>query len=406
MADSFTSNFDLVLQVTGSNSGTWGDDVNNNLTTPLDNILGGTQALVMSGADVTLSLSQWQHGAFKITGTLTANVNLILPLSPNAIGGTPGVGGKFVVDNQTTGAFTITVKTAATGSTGVAAPQGGRRLLYSDTVNVVYAESQIINASLAVMGAWQLKGNPTGSSASPSDFTIDSLAGKSPVAVDEILIWDVAGAAMKKVTFGGLPNSFSAPTVQRFTGGGGTYTPTAGIIRARARIVAGGGGGGSNTAGGTGGGNTTLGSWGAVAGGPGGIGTGGTGGTGGGTGAGTTIMRQAGVNGGAGSNNGGFSANGGAGGNTPFGGGGAGGALGSGTSASPNTGSGGGGGGYTPGATGASGGGGGTGEYVEFWMTAAQIGASLAYSVGAAGSAGGNGGAGAAGQIIIEEFYT
>jgi hypothetical protein len=39
-------------------------------------------------------------------------------------------------------------------------------------------------------------------------------------------------------------------------------------------------------------------------------------------------------------------------------------------------------------------------------MTAAQIGASLAYSVGAAGSAGGNGGAGAAGQIIIEEFYT
>jgi hypothetical protein len=140
VADSFTSSYSLVLQITGSNSGTWGTDLNNNMISPVDTILGGTQSVVMTNADVTLSIPQWQNKAFKITGALVGNLNLILPLSPNAIGGTPGVGGEFIVDNRTTGNFTITVKTAASGSTGVVAQQGFRNLLYSDTVNVLRAD--------------------------------------------------------------------------------------------------------------------------------------------------------------------------------------------------------------------------------------------------------------------------
>ncbi len=60
--------------------------------------------------------------------------------------------------------------------------------------------------------AFTLQGNPTNSSASPSAFTIDSLIAKSPpAAADEFLIWDVAGAAMKKsvltLSAGTLANS-------------------------------------------------------------------------------------------------------------------------------------------------------------------------------------------------------
>jgi hypothetical protein len=413
MADSFTNNYDLVLQVTGSNSGTWGTDLNSNLISPLDTILGGTQSVVMSSANVPLSIAQWQNKAFKITGTLTANVQLILPLSPNAIGGTPGVGGEFIVDNQTTGAFTITVVTAATGSTGVVAPQGGRRLFYSDTVNVLYAESIITNASLASMPAWTLKGNPTGSGATPADFTIDSLTGKSPVAADEILIWDVAGTAMKKVTFGALPNSFAAPTVQRFTSGSGTYTPSAGALRIRVRMCAGGGGGGAEVVNnGAVGSNTTFGGWGCGGGGGGGAagGTGGGGGSGGTNGTGTLVARFTGGGGQAGVVNNDISVGpgGGAGGNNSFGGG----AVGVGNSttggtAAANTGGGGGGAGGSGNVS--SGGGGGSGEYVEFWMTAAQIGASQGYTVGGGGNGGAAGGIaggnGAAGIIIVEEFY-
>lgn len=96
--------------------------------------------MVMSSANVSLSTPQWQNKAFKITGTLAANLTLFLPLSTNAIAGTPAVGGEFIVWNATTGGFSISVSTLASGAgAGVTVPQGARAALYSDTVNVWYA---------------------------------------------------------------------------------------------------------------------------------------------------------------------------------------------------------------------------------------------------------------------------
>lgn len=68
------------------------------------------------------------------------------------------------------------------------------------------------NSAMALTNAWTLKGNPTSGSATPADFTIDGLTLKgSLAAADEFLIWDVAGAAMKKVLLatpaGALSNS-------------------------------------------------------------------------------------------------------------------------------------------------------------------------------------------------------
>src|SRR5258708_2785022 len=252
----------------------------------------------MSSANVTLSILQWQNKAFKITGTLTANVLLILPVSTNGVGGTAGVGGELVVDNQTTGAFTITVLTAATGSTGVVAQQGARRLLYSDTVNVFYADSPIPNVSLGSMAGWTRKGNNTSGSAATQDFTIDALTFKaSPTNLDEVSIWDAASPSMKKANIDGIRTaiaSAAAPTVQRFTSGSGTYTPTAGIVRARIRMCGGGGGGGATvTNNGANGGDTSFGTW-TASHGNGGAAAGGAsspGGTGGVNGTGTLIAR-------------------------------------------------------------------------------------------------------------------
>lgn len=208
--------------------------------------------------------------------------------------------------------------------------------------------------------------------------------------------------------------SQTAPTVQRFTSGSAqTYTPTTGMVRIRGRMCAGGGGGAAQTtnAGATGG-TTSFGGWTAVGGSGGfsqssGNAQGGVGGTGGTNGTGTLVAR---LNGGSGSGGSFANASGaaipaGCGGNNPFGGGGGGGVNNSsGSAGATNTGAGGGG-----GAGNSGGGGGGAGEYVEFWMTAAQVGASLTYTVGtggnggAAGSQAGSGGA--VGQIIVEEFY-
>jgi hypothetical protein len=218
----------------------------------------------------------------------------------------------------------------------------------------------------------------------------------------------------------GLPVApLTTPTVQRFTSGTGTYTPTTGTVRIKVRMAAGGGGGGSSsgaagTSGGNGG-NSSFGSWTTVAGTGGSIGSatlggGGVGGSGGTNGTGVLVVRVSGANGssggGTGSTGGG---SGGTGGTNPFGGAGGGGgqnAL-TGTGAAANTGAGGGGGGGGANLV-AGGGGGAAGEYVEFYV-GSPIG-TPAWTVGGGGAGGSGGsvsqgGAGAAGLIVIEEFY-
>jgi hypothetical protein len=198
--------------------------------------------------------------------------------------------------------------------------------------------------------------------------------------------------------------SLSIPTVQSFTTGSGTYTPTAGTKRNHVRMCAGGGGGAASAtnAGGTGG-TSTLGAW-TVIGGSGGTVTslGGIGGTGGVNGTGTLVVRTAGGSGGAGTSASTPvpSGNGGAG---IFGGGAGGTAQGTGqNAATPCAGGAGGGNG---GVTGAVSGGGGAGEGVEFWVLNPVA---VSYAVGGAGSGGAAGaqagGNGAAGIIVIEEF--
>lgn len=206
-----------------------------------------------------------------------------------------------------------------------------------------------------------------------------------------------------------------APTKFEFTSGtAATYTPTAGMVRIRVRMVGPGAGGGAQNTnnGGVASANTSFESWTAIKGSGGGANgtTGGAGGTGGVDGTGLRIIRRDGQAGqaGGGSATGTVSFPGGTGGSTPFGGGGNGAAFNvAGNAGKANTG----GGGQGAGSNGNNAGsGGGAGEYVEFWMTAAQVGASVTYTVpagGAAGAAGGTaGGAGAAAFIVVEEFYS
>lgn len=138
MVDSVTNNLQLLEMATGSASGTWGSLLNSNVITLLDQALGNTQSVSLSSSNVTLTMSQRQALAFALTGTLTTNVSVSLPFNANST--TVAVGGVFIFDNETTGAFSVTVKTVASGSTGVEVPQGVRSTLYSDTTNVWFAD--------------------------------------------------------------------------------------------------------------------------------------------------------------------------------------------------------------------------------------------------------------------------
>jgi hypothetical protein len=88
-------------------------------------IVGLLSKSVAGGSDVTLSGAEARNQILELAGALTANINVIMPAAP----------WEWIVYNNTSGAFTLTVKT--TSGTGVAVTQGKRALLYADGTNVV-----------------------------------------------------------------------------------------------------------------------------------------------------------------------------------------------------------------------------------------------------------------------------
>lgn len=82
----------------------------------------GRYSLSVTGsADVTLTAIEASCRHQEYTGVLTGDIDVIFPLR---------AGGEWIVFNNTTGAFTLTVKGAA--GTGYVVPQGDRKLILCD----------------------------------------------------------------------------------------------------------------------------------------------------------------------------------------------------------------------------------------------------------------------------------
>lgn len=154
MTDPVTNNFSFIQPTVGGDLNTWGSVLNNGVIAAVDSTLGSNLAVSITSTNVTLTDAQWQNAIFVCSGALTGNRSLILPLGPNSL--TTAVGGRFIVVNNTTGNFTLTVLTAASGSTGITVPQGFMANLYSDGVNVNYGTLGLPAYAKAV------NGNPNG----------------------------------------------------------------------------------------------------------------------------------------------------------------------------------------------------------------------------------------------------
>jgi hypothetical protein len=134
-----TNNYGLQQPTVGGEVGTWGTNLNNNTIAPLDSILGNALGVTITSADVNITNTQFQNAVFKSSGALTGAHTLFLPVgSSGAVSGSTqfAVGGRFVVENNTTGSFLLTVNSTLPGAVGAIVPQGGRSELYSDGTNV------------------------------------------------------------------------------------------------------------------------------------------------------------------------------------------------------------------------------------------------------------------------------
>lgn len=87
---------------------------------------------VAGGTDVTLTLPEAANGILEFSGTLTANINVVVPTRD---------GSQWTIYNGTTGAYTLTVKTAS--GTGAAITQTKRTIVYCDGTNIVKAAAEV-----------------------------------------------------------------------------------------------------------------------------------------------------------------------------------------------------------------------------------------------------------------------
>jgi hypothetical protein len=117
-----TANKGYSVPTTGTESGTWGVDINANSFGVIDTNLGGITSVALSNVPVTLSAAQAQNLILRLTGTLTANVQVTTPCL-----------GVTMVENATTGAFTVTLANGF--GTPAFCPGGHRTIVITDGAN-------------------------------------------------------------------------------------------------------------------------------------------------------------------------------------------------------------------------------------------------------------------------------
>lgn len=101
---------------------------------------------VAGSSNVTLTAAEAANIIQEYTGILTGNIAVIVPTSI----------GIYYVFNNTTGAFTLTVRTAA--GTGIAVTQATRTILYCDGTNVVSAVASAAGTVTSITAGTGLSG--------------------------------------------------------------------------------------------------------------------------------------------------------------------------------------------------------------------------------------------------------
>lgn len=116
--------------------GLWISTIENNSNNPDTGGTGwtslafeGLQSISVTTADVTLTQLQSAYPVLVISGALTGNRNLIFP----------AIVGEWIVQNNTSGAYTLTAKTSS--GTGVTLTQNASTYIYGDGTNIVFADS-------------------------------------------------------------------------------------------------------------------------------------------------------------------------------------------------------------------------------------------------------------------------
>jgi hypothetical protein len=145
MASTFSTNLKIELMATGEKSNTWGTVTNTNLGTALEQaIVGKGNPNFASDANLTISLTD--SNSAQAARALVLDVTSGVSLSTTRELVVPTIEKQYIVQNNTTGGQSITVKTSA--GTGVTVPNGKKAHLYVDGTNVVQMVDYFVSPTL------------------------------------------------------------------------------------------------------------------------------------------------------------------------------------------------------------------------------------------------------------------
>jgi len=196
MASTYSDNYKLELQETGANANTWGNNVNTSLEV-IDKFTAGYLSKSVAGsANVTLTTgnadptAEAANKVIELTGTLTGDIYVFIP----------AVEGTYILYNNTSGAFSVTVAPTGHSANGVTVVQGSHTIVYNkngDTVVDLFANSlgnlsikntltvnnSVFYAANGTVNATAYSGNGsalTGVSSIPSGTTAMFFQGSAP----------------------------------------------------------------------------------------------------------------------------------------------------------------------------------------------------------------------------------
>jgi len=138
MASTYSTDLKLELMATGEKSGLWGDITNTNLTI-LQQAIAGYEAISIAGGAQTTALtfsngtiSNGKNAVIELTGTITGNQIVTIPDSIEKV---------YIINNNTTGAFTVQLKTVSGTGPTFSATDKGIKTIYSNGTDIIEVSS-------------------------------------------------------------------------------------------------------------------------------------------------------------------------------------------------------------------------------------------------------------------------
>lgn len=152
MASSYTTNLKIQEIGTGEQAGVWGSTTNTNWML-IEQAVAGVQTITMSNANYTLTnlngvLDEARNMVLVVQGTNSGIYQIIVPANQTKF---------YVVSNQTTGGYPITIGTSGVGGSVISIPNGTTAQVYTNGTNTYSAQTGssgdfVVNGNLTVTG--------------------------------------------------------------------------------------------------------------------------------------------------------------------------------------------------------------------------------------------------------------